>query len=185
MNTHSSAKLASLRKCVVRIFAMGLLAMMLAVGVSAQIRIGNIKIPVPNNPQPKNPQPTTNPNTTPPNPNGNRPPTTPNANTRPTSNTKVETGPTWDQVKEFNNDRRPYTEGMNSLVWWSTSTDSIRSGCGDVKTIRRNLTEGAAFFEIIKQKYPTIENPSWAGVNDFDIRKPVISGALPRIAKRL
>ncbi len=30
---------------------------------------------------------------------------------------------------------------------------------------RRALTEGAAFLEIIKQKYPGIENPSWSAGN--------------------
>jgi len=146
----------------IQLFIVIALVAIFAVSATAQIRIGNVSIPTTT----KKPPAT---NTTPPNPNGNRTPTTtPNANTRPTTNAKVETGPTWEQVKEFNDDKRPYSEGMNSLVWWSTSTNSITSGCGDIKTIRRNLTEGAAFFEIIKQKYPTIENPSWAGVNDFD-----------------
>lgn len=74
-------------------------------------------------------------------------------------------GATRDQVSEFNKDMAPYREGMNSLKWWSTSTDSIRSGCGEVASIRRALTEGAAFHEIIKQKYPGIENPSWSAGN--------------------
>lgn len=162
MNKHSSTKLA-------RIIALCFMTALFAIGASAQIRIGDIKIPLPKNPknpQPKNP-PTTNTNPRTPNPNGNKTPTTPNATTRPT-NTKVETGPTWDQVKEFNDDKRPYSEAMNSLVWWSTSTNSITSGCGEVSSIRRNLADGAAFLEIVKQKWPNIENPSWAGVNDFD-----------------
>lgn len=163
MNNHSSTE----TKRMARLLGAGLLMFMFAVTAAAQIRIGNVSIPT--RPEPKNPPATTSPNTTRPNPNGNRTPTTNGNRTENSSNnTKVETGPTWEQVREFNQDKAPYNEGMNSLVWWSTSTDSIRSGCGDVKTIRRNLTEGAAFFEIIKQKYPTIENPSWAGVNDFD-----------------
>ncbi|HKP37290.1 MAG TPA: hypothetical protein VJT71_10555 [Pyrinomonadaceae bacterium] len=151
---------------ITKVIGLVFITAMLAIGASAQIRIGNVEIKMPKNPQPKNP-PTTNPTT--PNANGNRTtPTTPNANTRPTSNPKVETGPTWDQVKEFNDDKRPYSEAMNSLVWWSTSTNSITSGCGEVSSIRRNLTDGAAFLEIVKRKWPNIENPSWAGVNDFD-----------------
>lgn len=141
-----------------------LIVTIFAVGASAQIRIGNIEIKTPKNPQPNKP-PTTNPNgNSTPNPNGNNTPTTPNANTRPTStsNTRVETGATRDQVSQFNKDMSPYREGMYLLKWWSTSTDSIRSGCGEVKSLQRALSEGAAFLEIIKQKYPGIENPSWS-----------------------
>ena len=146
-----------------RILAVCFVMVLLAIGASAQIRIGNIEIKTPKQP---NKPPTTNPNgNTTPNPNGNKTPTTPNANTRPTSNPRVETGATRDQVSEFNKDMAPYREGMNSLLWWSTSTDSIRSGCGEVTSIRRALTEGAAFLEIIKQKYPGIENPSWSAGN--------------------
>lgn len=155
----------SLAKFVVSFLTISFVVALLAVAASAQIRIGNVTIPTPR-PEPKNPPPTTTPNTTRPNPNGNRTPTTtPNANTRPTANTKVETGATRDQVSEFNKDMAPYREGMYSLKWWSASTNSITSGCGDVKSIRRNLTEGAAFLEIIKQKYPGIENPSWSAGN--------------------
>ena len=157
MNQHSSTKLT-------RIIALCFMTAVFAIGASAQIRIGDIKIPVPKNPQPKNP-PTTNTNPTIPSPNGNKTPTTPTANTRPTSNTRVETGATRDQVSEFNKDMAPYRNGMNSLLWWSTSTNSITSGCGEVHSIKRALTEGAAFLEIIKQKYPGIENPSWSAGN--------------------
>jgi len=135
-----------------------------AIGASAQFRIGNIEIKTPKPPQPKNP-PTTNPNgNSVPNPNGNKTPTV-NGNKTPTSNTRVETGATRDQVSEFIKDMAPYREGMYHLKWWSKSTDSIRSGCGEVKSIQRALTEGAAFLEIIKQKYPGIENPSWSAGN--------------------
>jgi len=149
------------------LFVAGIFIALSAAGASAQIRIGNITIPTTKKPEPRNPPATTRPNTTTPNPNGNKTPTTPNANTRPTStsNTKVETGATRDQVSEFNKDMSPYREGMYSLKWWSTSTDSIRSGCGEVKSLQRALTEGAAFLEIIKQKYPGIENPSWSAGN--------------------
>lgn len=151
MNHHSSIKLT-------RIVTLCFVTLLFAIGASAQIRIGNIEIKTPKNPQPKNP-PTTNPNgNSVPSPNGNKTPTS-------TSNTRVETGATRDQVSELNKDIAPYREGMNSLLWWSTSTDSIRSGCGEVKSIQRALTEGAAFLEIIKQKYPGIENPSWSAGN--------------------
>ena len=151
MNKHLSSKLA-------RIITLCFVTVLFAIGASAQIRIGNIEIKTPKNPQPNKP-PTTNPNgNTTPNPNGNKTPTS-------TNNSRVETGATRDQVSEFNKDIAPYREGMNSLLWWSTSTDSIRSGCGEVASIQRALKEGASFLEIIKQKYPGIENPSWSAGN--------------------
>jgi hypothetical protein len=87
--------------------------------------------------------------------------------TRPTTiNTRpAETGATRDQVSEFNKDIAPYREGMNSLKWWSTATDSVRAGCGELNSLKRALTEGAAFYEIVKQKWAGIENPSWSTVN--------------------
>ena len=158
MNKHSSAKSAHIKQLLIA----GLAVAMLAVGASAQIRIGNITIPTK---EPKKP-PTTNSNTTPPNPNGNKTPTTPNANTRPTTNTntrpttnpRVETGPTREQVDAFRKDMEPYKQGMKHLMYMAKHNWD----CSDAKDIRSGLTEGAAFLEIIKQKYPGIENPSWA-----------------------
>ncbi|HEX5703734.1 MAG TPA: hypothetical protein VFX97_11085 [Pyrinomonadaceae bacterium] len=155
MNQHSSTKLT-------RIIALCFMTALFAIGASAQIRIGDIKIPLPKNPknpQPKNP-PTTNTNPTTPNPNGNKTPT-PNANTRPTANTRVETGATRDQVSEFNKDMAPYRNGMYYLKWWAEKP----AGCRELSSIRTALTHGAAFYEIVKQKYPTIENPSWSAGN--------------------
>src|SRR5580765_6266116 len=160
MNTHSSVN------SITKLIALAFIAALFVVSASAQIRIGNIEIRTPKNPQPKNP-PTTNPNTTPPNPNGNKTPTTPNANTRPTSNTRpttntrVETGPTREQVAEFRKDMEPYTQAMQDLMYMARSKASDPS-CREARVIRRGLTEGAAFLEIIKHKYPGIENPSWA-----------------------
>ena len=148
------------RRTIASLSALCLIVATLAASASAQIDL-RIKIPTPRTPQPKNPPPKNPPAM--PNPNGNR---TPTVSSNPTSNSsKIETGATRDQVSEFNKDMTPYREGMYSLKWWSESTDSIRSGCGDVKTLQRALTEGAAFLEIIKQKYPGIENPSWSAGN--------------------
>ena len=155
MNQHPSTKLA-------RIIALCFMTALFAIGASAQIRIGDIKIPLPKNPknpQPKNP-PTTNTNPTIPSPNGNKTPTTP-TNTRPTSNTRVETGATRDQVSEFNKDMAPYRNGMYYLKWWAEKP----SGCRELSSVRSALTHGAAFHQIVKQKYPTIENPSWSAGN--------------------
>lgn len=133
------------------------LLMIFMTTASAQIRIGNVTIPTS---QPKNPQPTNNPNTTTPNTNGNRNPVTNGNGNRTGGN--VETGATREQVSEFNKDMAPYREGMYSLKHWAVAPDPIRAGCGEVASLRRALTEGAAFLEIIKQKYPGIENPSWS-----------------------
>lgn len=154
MNKHASTKLA-------RIIAMCFITALFAIGASAQIRIGDIKIPLPKNP--KNPPATTT-NPTAPNPNGNKTPTAPTANTRPTTNAKVETGATRDQVSEFNKDMAPYREGMYQLTYMAKSKPNNPS-CRDIYWVRRALTEGAAFHEIIKQKYPGIENPSWSAGN--------------------
>ncbi|MGZ8846308.1 MAG: hypothetical protein ACXW3C_07565 [Pyrinomonadaceae bacterium] len=158
----------SLAKFVVSFLTVSFVVALIAVAASAQIRIGNVTIPTPRT-DPKNPpnntQPTTNPNSnrTQPNPNGNKTPTTPNANTRPTStsNTKVETGPTREQVAEFRKDMEPYKQGMHDLMYMAKSKANNPS-CREAQEVRRALTEGAAFLEIIKQKYPGIENPSWA-----------------------
>ena len=143
MTKHLSSKLA-------RIVALCFVTVLFAIGASAQIRIGNIEIKTPKNPQPNKP-PTTNPNVnTRPNPNGNTTPTS-------TSNSKVETGPTREELKVFRDDMYPYRVGMDMLVYMAKGNGD----CRNAKDIRRALTEGAAFHEIIKQKYPNIENPSW------------------------
>ena len=155
---------------------------MFAVIASAQIRIGNVTIPTPRT-EPKNPPPTTTPNTTRPNPNGNRTPTTtPNANTRPTStsNPRVETGPTREQVAEFRKDMEPYKQGMQDLMYMSRSKASNPS-CRELPSVRKALTDAAAFLEIIKQKYPGIENPSWAP--DFEDHPYSRAGDLRRWAE--
>ena len=144
---------------ITKVIGLVFITAMFAIGVSAQIRIGNVEIKMPKNPQPKNP-PTTNPTT--PNVNGNRTPTTtPNANTRPTTNTRVATGPSEEQVKAFRADMEPYKQGMQDLMYMSRSKASNPS-CRELPSVRKALTDGAAFLEIIKQKYPGIENPSWA-----------------------
>jgi hypothetical protein len=134
---------------------------MFAVGAVAQIRIGNVSIPTPRT-EPKNPPATTSPNTTTPNPNGNRTLTTNGSRTgnSTNNNTKVETGATREQLKAFTDDMYPYRVGMDKLVYMAKSKAGNPS-CRDAKDLRRALTEGAAFLEIIKQKYPGIENPSW------------------------
>ena len=154
-----------------KIIAVAFITALFAMGASAQIRIGGITIGKPK-PDPKQP-PTTNPNQTTPNPNGNRTPTTtPNANTRPTSNTRptanpnVETGATDEQVRAFNKDMEPYRNGIQQLMYMARSKASNPS-CRELPSVRKALTAGAAFLEIIKQKYPGIENQK--GYSNEDI----------------
>lgn len=155
MNRQSSVKLA-------RIVTLCFVTLLFAIGASAQIRIGNIEIKTPKNPQPNKP-PTTNTNPTTPNPNGNKTPTTPNANTRPTStsSTRVETGPTREQVDAFRKDMEPYQRGMEKLHYMGESKAANPSSCRDANDVRKALADAAAFHEIIKQKYPGIENPTF------------------------
>jgi hypothetical protein len=144
--------------------AVSLTAAVFAVDASAQIKIGNVTI---GKPKPDSKVPTTTtkpPNPTTSNPTGTSTSSASSSNRQPTTS-KVETGATRDQVSEFNKDIAPYRNGMNYLKWWSTSTNSITSGCGTLTSLREALTAGAAFHEIIKQKYPGIENPSWSNGN--------------------
>src|SRR6185503_1330374 len=158
MNRHVSG--------ITKLIGLVFITAMLAIGASAQIRIGNIEIKVPKNPQPKNPPPTVNTNPTTPNPNGNRTPTTPSANTRPTTNSSNEgTGATRDQVFEFLKDMQPYKEGIYGLRFMANTSDGNNPQCHEAKDIARDLEQAAAFLEIIKQKYPGIENPTWSNEN--------------------
>ncbi len=157
MNRNSSAAKLLATFFVIAIFG---------IGVSAQIRIGNVTIPTPRT-EPKNP-PTTNPNANPtqPNPNGNKTPTAPNANTRPMTNNTVATGATDEQVRAFNKDMEPYRIGIQQLMYMARSKASNPS-CRELPSVRKALTDGAAFLEIIKQKYPGIENQK--GYSNEDI----------------
>lgn len=131
-----------------------------AVCATAQIRIGNVTVPGTKKP------PTTNSNPTTSNPNGNKTPTTPNANTRPTANTNVDNGATDEQVRAFNKDMEPYRRGIQQLMYMARSKASNPS-CREVKEITKALSDGATFLEIIKQKYPGIENQK--GYSNEDI----------------
>lgn len=154
MTIHSGNNSRRLSACIGQLLMVISMSTVVATTASAQIRIGNVTIGKPK-PDPNKP-PTTNPTVSTPNANGNK---------TPTISANGETGATREQVSEFNRDMEPYRQGMSSLKWWATSTDSIRSGCGEVSAIRRALSDGAAFLEIIKQKYPGIENPSWSQGN--------------------
>jgi len=154
MNNYPQAKRSQRRPLIARIIALCFITAIFAVGASAQISIGGIRIPLPKNPQPTN------------NPNVNRTPTTPNVNTRPTANTTVGTGATDEQVRAFNKDMEPYRNGIQQLMYMARSKASNPS-CRELPSVRKALTDGAAFLEIIKQKYPGIENQK--GYSNEDI----------------
>jgi hypothetical protein len=152
MNRQSSVKLT-------RIVTLCFVTLLFAIGASAQIRIGNIEIKTPKNPQPNKPPTTSSNGNKIPNPNGNKTPTS-------TSNTKVETGATDEQVRAFNKDMEPYRNGIQQLMYMARSKASNPS-CRELPSVRKALTDGAAFLEIIKQKYPGIENQK--GYSNEDI----------------
>jgi len=152
MNRQSSVKLT-------RIVTLGFVTLLFAIGASAQVRIGNIEIKTPKNPQPNKPPTTSSNGNNIPNPNGNKTPTS-------TSNMKVETGATDEQVRAFNKDMEPYRNGIQQLMYMARSKASNPS-CRELPSVRKALTDGAAFLEIIKQKYPGIENQK--GYSNEDI----------------
>lgn len=135
-----------------------------AISASAQINIKELKIggkkPDPN-------KPTT---TSPPSTNGNKTPTT---------NTIVNTtsggvGATREEVTAFRNDLNQFVrERMKTVKGGGKGVHLLKnvadqgkrsdySGCGASETnMRLALDDGAAFAEIVKAKYSTIENPTW------------------------
>lgn len=142
MNTHISN-----RRLLQMLIVIALVAIF-AASVAAQIRIPSVSLPGTKKP------PTSNSSTPPPNSNGNKTPTTNN------NSTKVETGPSKEQVQAFNKDMEPYRKGIEALMYMSRSKAENPS-CREARDVRRGMTDGAAFLEIIKQKYPGIENPGW------------------------
>jgi len=136
-----------------KMFATGFIVAAFALSVSAQISIKDIKIggkkPEPN-------KPSTN--------------TSPNGNKNPSSviSKAGGSGATREEVQSFQRDMRPYFKGMGMIRNMAKAANSDHPvGCSTVANLRKALDEGAAFHEIIKQKYPNIENPSWANDDDM------------------
>ena len=140
-----------------------------AITASAQIGIKDLKIggkkPDPNKP------PTTN-NT------GNKTPPTPNTNTKvtpPATNViGAGGGATREEVNSFNRDLQQFVRermktvkgGGKGIYLLKNMADQAKrgdyTGCGASETnMRLALDDGAAFAEIVKAKYPSIENPTW------------------------
>lgn len=148
----------SLRKML----AIGFMIGAFAITASAQINIKELKIGG------KNPNPNKPPTTSPPSTNGNKTPTT-----NPIVNT-TGGGATREEVNAFRNDLNQFVrermktvkgggKGVNILKNMADQAKrSDYSGCGASETnMRLALDDGAAFAEIVKAKYATIENPTW------------------------
>lgn len=155
-----------------RIVAVCFVMALLAASATAQITINipGIKKPQPTKPPPTTTQTTRPPSTTLPNPNGNKTPTSVgNSNGIPGNKG---TGATREEVQSFQRDMRPYFKGMGMIRNMAKTANSDHPvGCSTAANTRKAMDEGAAFNEIIKQKYPNIENPSWAndGTGDSDV----------------
>lgn len=139
----------SLKKMV----ATGFIVAAVALSVSAQISIKDIKIGG-KKPDPNKPSTVTNPN-------GNKNPSSVNSNAD-------GSGASREEVQSFQRDMRPYFKGMGMIRNMAKTSNSDRPvGCSTAANLRKALDEGAAFQEIIKQKYANIENPSWANDDDM------------------
>lgn len=127
-----------------------------AIGASAQISIKDLKLGV------KKPEPTK-----PASPNGNKTP----PNVGGTAGNKG-TGATREEVQSFQRDMRPYFKGMGMIRNMAKTANTDHPvGCSTAANTRKAMDDGAAFYEIVKQKYPNIENPTWAndGTGDSDV----------------
>lgn len=167
MSNYLASRTKSLSQLLNRIGVLCLVVALLAVSATAQI---TIKIPGIKKPQPTKPQPTNSPSTTLPNPNGSKTPSSVGNGNRIPGNTG--TGATREEVQAFQRDMRPYFKGMGMIRNMAKTANTDHPvGCSTAANTRKAMDDAAAFHEIIKQKYPNIENPSWAndGTGDSDV----------------
>ena len=142
-----------------KMFAIGFVIAAFAISASAQISIKDLKIGG------KKPEPNKPPTTT---TTGNKTPPSVNANTAGGS------GATREEVNNFTKDLQQFTRermktvkggGKGVYLLKNMADQAARNdytGCGASETnMRLALDDGAAFAEIVKAKYPNIENPSW------------------------
>lgn len=142
-----------------RTIAIGFILVAFAISASAQITIKDIKIGG-NKPDPNKPPTTT---TT-----GNKTPPVVN------SNVAGGSGATREEVNNFNRDLQQFVRermktvkggGKGVYLLKNMADQAARkdyTGCGASETnMRLALDDGAAFAEIVKAKYPNIENPTW------------------------
>jgi tetratricopeptide (TPR) repeat protein len=147
-----------------RTVAIGFITMAVAISAAAQIKIGDIKIGG------KKPDPTKPSTTSPPNTNGNKTPTTNSI----VNSTGGGSGASREEVNAFRNDLNQFVrERMKTVKGGGKGVHLLKnmadqakgsdySGCGASEAnMRLALDDGAAFAEIVKAKYATIENPTW------------------------
>ena len=173
MNNYRLGKPAA--RGIARMVALCFIIATFAIGASAQI---SIKLPISKKPEPNKPPTTSptgnkNPPTTVPNPNGNKTPT--NVGNGNGISGNKETGATREEVNSFMKDLNqfvrdrmktgPKGSGKGLYLLKNMAADAARNdpkGCGtEASNLRTALDDGAAFAEIVRQKYPAIENPSW------------------------
>lgn len=128
------------------------------IGAVGQIPIGgrivDLKKPVIKKPEDKHPT----------NPNGTPGATNPSANTSAggAASTATHTDPPAQLVNAFKADAAPYKGGINELVYMQDHMGKDWALIPTVDLIRKTLDQAAALGAIVQQKYPNIENPSWA-----------------------
>ena len=143
-----------------RMIAIGFILLAFALSASAQISIKDIKIGG-KKPDPNKPPVTTT--------NGNKTPPSVNTNAAGGSGaTREEVSSFMKDLQQFVRDRMktgPKGSGKGLYLLKNMAADAAKSdpkGCGsDVSHLRTALDDGAAFAEIVRQKYPSIENPTW------------------------
>jgi hypothetical protein len=177
-------RIGIVRRAVTSISAACLVTAAFAVNAAGQVDLRirvPVKPPINKNPLPKSPPATSpNENRTQPSPNGNRPPVSVGGGTVNTGGGTVSTGgagsgggATREEINSFLNDLREFiksrgggragTKGLHLLKNMAAQANKPNfSGChADTAHLRAALEDGAAFAEIVKAKYPNIENPNW------------------------
>lgn len=159
--------MSSERRSFQQIIAMAA-AICFVLGVSVMSTVGQIpigggkvidlKIPGSKKPVVKNP---TNPNGTPGNSPGTNQPATANGNGGGNSSAS-HADPPAELVNAFRADAAPYKGGINELVYMQDHMGKDWAVIPTADLVRKTLDQVAALAAIIRQKYPNIENPSWA-----------------------
>ncbi len=120
--------------------------------VAGQFRVGGVKVDI------RKPEVTKPANSTA--GTANQPAAT-NGNTGSSSRATGE-GPSAQEVNAFKEDARIYKEGILRLSNMQDDMGKDWSPIYNADFIRPGLEQGAALAAIVRQKYPNIENPSWA-----------------------
>lgn len=120
----------------------------LTISATGQVNIGGVRIDV-KKPETKRPDPKNPTNT-----NGN-------VNTNPTQ-PQTNGGPSRELVKAFKEDAKDYRQGIFILKNMLDNTDKSWAPFYNEEMIRSGLQAGAGLVELVRQKYPNIQDPNWA-----------------------